>query len=163
MAISSYPSLGWDLWETALKETYNENETSFYDNTFIESPYVNTDKAKYHFLSLPGMIAFFFYPGSFLFLFVSMFMLGGFAAAIEAFVFKLGGKNLILCSLIAQVVAYRYMSFGYVPNQSYLLFGTIFINLFIIYFADKALLMLYGKDYRMDSAIMKNKYNQKTN
>ena len=137
MAVSSYPHLGWDLWRTALKETYNENETSFYDNNFIESSYVNTDKTKHHFISLPGIIAFFFYPGSFWFLFISMFMLGGFAAMIEFSVYKLGGRNVILCALLAQVVAYRFASFGYVPAQSYLLLGSLFLNLFIIYFAEK--------------------------
>lgn len=145
MAISSYPNLGWDLWKTAWKESYNENETSFYDNNLIESQYANTDKTKNHHISLPGIIAFFFYPGSFLFLFVSMFVLGGVAAAIEGFVFWMGGKNVILCALIAQVVAYRFMSFGYVPQQSYLLFGTIFLNIIIIYLTDNALLRLYKK------------------
>ncbi len=137
MAVSSYPNLGWDLWKTALKETYNENETSFYDNNFIESSYVNTDKTKHHFISLPGIIAFFFYPGSFWFLFFSMFALGVFAAMIEFSVYRLGGKNVILCALLAQVVAYRFASFGYVPAQSYLLLGALFLNLFIIYFAEK--------------------------
>ena len=75
-----------------------------------------------------------------------MFVLGVIAAIIEYFVFRLGGKNVILCSLLAQVVAFRYLSFGYVPMQSYLLFGTIFLNLFIIYFADKASMLLCNKD-----------------
>lgn len=146
MAVSSYPGLGWDLWKRAWKETYNENETSFYDNTFITSPYIIVDKMKFHFISLPGVVAFFFYTGSFLFLFSGMFVLGVIAAIIEYFVFRLGGKNVILCSLLAQVVAFRYLSFGYVPMQSYLLFGTIFLNLFIIYFADKASMLLCNKD-----------------
>lgn len=137
MAVSSYPNLGWSLWKTALKETYNENETSFYDNNFIESSYVNTDKTKHHFISLPGIVAFFFYPGSFWFLFGSMFALGGLAAMIEFSAYKLGGMNIILCALLAQVVAYRFASFGYVPAQSYLLLGSLFLNLFIIYFAEK--------------------------
>ncbi len=137
MAVSSYPDLNWNLWKTALKEPYNENETSFYDNNFIESSYVNTDKTKHHFISLPGIIAFFFYPGSFWFLFASMFALGGFAAMIEFSTYRLGGKNVILCALLAQVIAYRFASFGYVPAQSYLLLGAIFLNLFIIYFAEK--------------------------
>lgn len=137
MAVSSYPNLGWDLLKTALKETYNENETSFYDKNFIESSYVNTDKTKHHFISLPGIIAFFFYSGSFWFLFCSMFALGGLAAIIEVFTYKLGGKNVILCALLAQVVAYRFASFGYVPAQSYLLLGALFLNLFIIYFSEK--------------------------
>ncbi|AKH20842.1 hypothetical protein [Sedimenticola thiotaurini] len=139
MAVSSYPHLGWDLWKNALNESYNETETSFYDNNLIESPYINTDKSAHHFISLPGIVAFFFYPGSFLFLFISTLMLGAVAASIEAFVFRFGGRNFILCSLIAQVVAFRYASFGYVPKQSYLLFGAILLNIIIIYLADKFL------------------------
>jgi len=144
-AISSHPNLGWKLFETGLQEKYNENDTSFYDKTFITSDYINTDKTKHHFISLPGIIAFFFYPGSYWFLFISMFALGGFAAFIEYSAFKLGGKNLILCALLGQVVAYRFASFGYVPAQSYLLFGSIYLNLFLIYFAEKIALYFSAK------------------
>jgi len=136
MAVSSYPNLGWDLWKTALNETYNENETSFYDNNFIVSSYVNTNKTQHHFISLPGIIAFFFYPGSFWFLFGSMFVLGGFAAMVEFSAYRFGGKNVILCALMAQIVAYRFASFGYVPMQSYLLIGSVVLNLLIIYVAE---------------------------
>lgn len=139
MAVSSHSSLGWSFFNKALKEDYNENETSFYDNNLITSAYINTDKTQHHFISLPGIIAFFFYPGSFLFLFICMLTLGLTAAAIEAFVYHLGGQNLILCALLAQVVAFRFASFGYVPKQSYLLFGTILLNILIIYLADKLL------------------------
>lgn len=139
MAVSSYPDLGWSVWKQAWREVYDENVLSFYDKNLIDSSYKNTDTSKFHFVSLPGIIAFFFYPGSYLLLFVAMTLLGIGAALIEIFVFKVGGKNLILCSLFAQVVAYRFMSFGYVPAQSYLLFGTIIMNVLLIYFADKIL------------------------
>lgn len=139
MAVSSYPDLGWPIWRQAWQEVYNENVLSFYDKKLIDSAYKNTDTSKFHFVSLSGIIAFFFYPGSYLFLFVSMTLLGLGAALIEIFVFNFGGRNVILCSLLAQVVAYRFMSFGYVPAQSYLLFGTIIINVLLIYFADKIL------------------------
>lgn len=137
MAVSSYPRLGWDLWDEAVSESFNPNDTSFFDNKIIISPYVDTDKSKHHFISLPGIIAFLFYPGSFYFLFICSFLLGIFAAGIEWFVFRFGGKNLILTSLISQVVAFRFASFGYVPQQSYLLFGSIFLTILIIFFADK--------------------------
>ena len=137
MAVSSNQKAGWNLWQEAWKEKYSENTMSFYDKNLITSPYEQTDFTKVHYISLPGIVAFFFYPGSFLFLFGCMFLLGLFAASVEIAAFKLGGNNLILCSLIAQVVAYRFLSFGYVPAQSYLLFGTIFLNLFIIYLFDK--------------------------
>ena len=133
MAVSSSPRLGWGIWRAAWQEKYSENTMSFYDANLIESPYKETDFSKYHHLSLPGIIAFFFYPGSLLFLFVSMLLLGLFAAAIEFGVFRWGGKNMILCALMAEVVAYRYASFGYVPAQSYLLFGAIFLNILLLY------------------------------
>ncbi len=55
------------------------------------------------------------------------------------FVYKLSGANIILCSLMGQVVAYRYAHFGYVPAQSYLLFGSLFLNVLLIYFFDRYL------------------------
>lgn len=139
MAVSSYPQLGWSVWKQAWQEVYNENVLSFYDKNFIDSAYKNTDTSKFHFVSLSGIIAFLFYPGSYLFVFAVMSLLGAGAALIEIFVYKVGGKNVILCSLFAQVVAYRFMSFGYVPAQSYLLFGTIVFNVLLICFADKIL------------------------
>ncbi|NVZ61200.1 hypothetical protein HX867_03815 [Pseudomonas gingeri] len=139
MAVSSYPALGWGLWRSAWAEVYNENSLSFYDQNLIDSDYKNTDTSRFHFVSLSGIVAFFFYPGSYLFLFFSMLGVGLLGAAIEIFVFRFGGRNIILCSLFSQIVAYRCMSFGYVPGQSYLLFGTIFCNVILIYLADKGL------------------------
>jgi len=137
MAVSSSPKIGWDLWRSAWEERYNENVMAFYDANLITSPYQQTDFTKHHHISLPGILAFFFYPGSFLFLFFGMFILGLMAAVIEICTFHMGQENLILCSLVAEVVAYRFASFGYVPIQSYLLFGTIFLNLLIVYFIYK--------------------------
>ena len=134
MAVSSSSKIGWDFWQSAWAERYDENTMGFYDANLITSPYENLNFTKHHYISLPGILAFFFYPGSLIFLFVGMFMLGVFAAMIEIFTFKMSGGNLILCSLIAQVVAYRFASFGYVPIQSYLLVGSIFLNLMVIYF-----------------------------
>lgn len=137
MAVASYPDQGWDLWNAAWKEVYSDRGTSFYDMNLITSPYRSMDVTKHHYISLPGVVAFCFYPGSFLFLFVCMLMVGAIGSAIEIAVYKLGGGNVILCALLAQVVASRFSHFGYVPSQSYLLFGAIFLNLFIIYFANR--------------------------
>ncbi len=139
MAVSSYSGLGMDLWKKAWKESYNENQTSFYDRTLIRSPYLDTDKSLHHYISLPGIVAFFFYPGSFVLLFFSTFALGMLAALLEVMTYLLGGRNIVLCSLLAEVVAFRYASFGYVPAQSYLLFGTIVLNLVLIHLANRIL------------------------
>lgn len=140
MAISSHDGLGWELLKEAISEKYSEKELSFFDaNIITDSPYKKTDTQKHHFVSLPGIVAFCFYPGSYTFLFICMMAAGLFGALIEIFVYHLGGKNLFLCSLLAQVVAFRLSSFGYVPAQSYLLFGSLLLNVIIIYLLDKIL------------------------
>jgi hypothetical protein len=139
MAVVSYSHTGWELWRTAWKEKLDMHQTSFFDQQLITSPYRNMDTNAHHYVSLPGIVAFFYYSGSTIFMFTCLLLLGLLAALVEWSVYKLGGRNIILCSLIAQVVAYRYMSFGYVPAHSYALFGSIYLNLFLIWFADWAL------------------------
>ncbi len=145
MAVSSSKRLGWDLWHEALAEKYQEGQLSIYDRIFIDSPYRNPsiDRSKHHFVSLPGLVAFFYYPGSMGFLFAGLFVLGLAAAGLEYFTYRLGGRNWVLCSLFAQVIAFRYVSFGYVPGQSYLLFGTLVLNVLIILAANRLLAVHY--------------------
>ncbi|MFT5519468.1 MAG: hypothetical protein ACI9IA_000048 [Enterobacterales bacterium] len=136
LAVSSYNNKGWELWNRAWQEKILYDRASIYDADIALPQNINPDFSKHHFLSVPGVIAFWFYPGSFMFLMLGMFCLGLAAALIEVSVYYLGGKNLILCALLAQVVAYRYAHFGYVPQQSYLLFGALYLNLFLIYFSN---------------------------
>lgn len=145
LAVSSSQKIGEELWHQAWQEIYRDYGTSFYDLNLIQSSYLNIDTSKHHYISLPGIIAFCFYPGSFVFLFGALLLVGLIGAAIEIFVYKFGGRNLILCSLLAQVVAFRFASFGYVPTQSYLLFGTLFLNVMILFGLDKILLFRYRK------------------
>jgi len=139
LAVTSSGREGWDLWKQGWQERYSDHSTSFFDLNMVKSPYLKADTTVHHYISLPGVIAFCFYSGSFLFLFGCMLLVGAIGAVIDAAVYRLGGKNLILCSLLAQVVAYRFSSFGYVPAQSYLLFGSLFLNLLMIYGAEKVL------------------------
>ena len=142
LAISSSSDKSWILFEEALKEKYDEHKTSFYDQ-LIHSGYTNSDTSNKHILSLPGFIAFFYYPGSIIFLFFTLMFFSFFGSFVEIVTHKMGKGNMLLSALMAQVVAYRFIHFGYVPAQSYLLFGTIFLNIFIIYGADKILSLWY--------------------
>jgi len=141
MSVSSSDRLGWDLWREAWQERFQEGQLTLYDRYFIDSPYAlaSIDKSRLHFVSLPGVIAFFYYPGSLWFLFLGLLALGGMAAILEFFTYRFAGQNWILCSLLAQVIAFRYASFGYVPSQSYLLFGTLVLNVLLIAGADWAI------------------------
>jgi len=137
LAVSSSHKEGWDLWRQGWREVYSDNSTSFFDLNLVNSPYLTADTRIHHYISLPGIIAFCFYPGSFAFLFACMLLVGAVGAGVEILVYRMGGKNLVLCSLLAQALAYRFTNFGYAPVQSYLLFGSLFLNLIIIYAAEK--------------------------
>ncbi|MDF1593976.1 MAG: hypothetical protein P1P89_20915 [Desulfobacterales bacterium] len=146
IAVSSYPKLGWKLWKQAWKEKYSNQGTSFYDLEIASSGYAQMDFSKHHFISLPGILAFCYYPGSLVFLFITMFLAASFAAAIEISIYNLSQSNLILAALFAQVVASRFTHFGYAPGRSYLLFGVIFINISIIYILNKYFTLWYRNE-----------------
>ncbi|BBP79409.1 hypothetical protein PHLH7_55130 [Pseudomonas sp. Ost2] len=143
MAVVGAPDKGWTLFKEALSEKFEKNANSFYDKNFVVSSYDNSRGDGTHFVSLPGYIAFLFYPGSYLFLFCAVLAFSMVAAFFEYFVYRLGGKNLVLCALIAQVIAFRYTSFGYVPLQSYMLFGSILLNVLILFLLDRFLRLSY--------------------
>jgi hypothetical protein len=82
------------------------------------------------------LIGFLFYPGSFSFLFAATLAFALVAAGLEYLCYRFCGANWVLCSLIAQVIAFRYASFGYVPAQSHLLFGTIILNGLLFWLAN---------------------------
>jgi hypothetical protein len=67
------------------------------------------------------------------------------AAMLEIATYRFCGRNWILCSLFAQVIAFRYASFGYVPAQSYLLFGSLVLNGFLILAADLLLRRFFAE------------------
>ncbi|PIA68276.1 hypothetical protein CDO35_14355 [Pseudomonas sediminis] len=145
MSVIDKPELGSELFEQALAERFDPTVTSFYDKNFINSYHSNTGEDGRHFISLPGYIAFLFYPGSYLFLFAAVAVFSIFAAALEYLTYRFAGRNMVLCALIAQVVAYRFTSFGYVPMQSYKLFGTIALTILMLYVADKLCGLLFRR------------------
>lgn len=143
MAVVGSESKGWGVFKEAIFEKFDKSVNSFYDQNFVETGYDNSRDDGLHFISLPGYVAFLFYPGSYLFLICAIFVFSMVAASFEYLVYRLGGNNLVFCALIAQVIAFRYTSFGYVPLQSYMLFGSILLNVLILFFFDKLLRFSY--------------------
>ncbi len=141
MAVASSDIKGWDLWRAAWQERFQEGTPSLYDQRLISSPYLDPgiDRTKNHFVSLPGIVAFLYYPGSIPFLCMALLAVSWLAALIEYLAYRFCGANWVLCALFAQVIAFRYASFGYVPGQSYLLFGSLVLNGGLILIADRLL------------------------
>lgn len=135
LAVSSSPKLGMDIWHAAWNEKYEEGTLTLYDREFIESPYkpMVVERQRHHYISLPGAIAFFYYPGSMWIMIASVLAFVSIGAAIEIAAFLAGDRNLLFCAVIGQVIAFRFASFGYVPAQSYLLLGALVGNILLVY------------------------------
>ena len=128
--------LGRPLLRDAFKEKFQKELPTFYERTFYLNDTNNSaidihKNAKGN--TLTGIIAFLFYSGSLIFLFMSMLVLMIFANILEFISYKISGKNIIFCSLIGHIVAFRFIHFGYLPSQSYLLFGSIFLTILAVY------------------------------
>ena len=122
----------------SFKERANATQPTFYELKFdleisknVVQVYESVKDVKGN--TLPGIIAFLFYSGSYYFLFISMFIICIIGSLIEYLAFRLSSNNLIFSALIGQVISYRLIHFGYLPHQSYLLFGTIIITIFLVY------------------------------
>ena len=126
----SLPFLYSSFNERASKDTPTFYELSFglEENSASKDLYENVKGN-----TLPGLIAFIYYSGSYYILFFLIFFLSITSSFIEFLSFKLSSNNLIFSSLIGQVIAFRLIHFGYLPHQSYLLFGSILLSILLIY------------------------------
>lgn len=117
---------------SAFKEKPKADSPTFYEFTFgLES--MNTYNSQLYENvkgnTLPGIVAFSYYSGSYFILFLIIFFLCLLASCLEFISFKVSSKNLIFSALIGEVIAFRFIHFGYLPQQSYLLFGSILLTL----------------------------------
>ena len=126
--------LNFELLKKSFSDKYQRFSFAFYENTF------NVNEVKSINISnnvkgntLPGMIAFLYYSGSLLFLFASIASLCLVASTVEFISFIISKKNMFFSSLISMVFAYRFIHFGYLPHQSYLLFGSLFFVIFLVF------------------------------
>ncbi|MBT7608981.1 MAG: hypothetical protein HN576_04455 [Bacteriovoracaceae bacterium] len=134
MSVSAYPKTSWELFKESLSEKRVLNGTSFYDRVVTSSHYSTAVKAQNtSHITLPGLIGYLYYTGSYVFLFVATFLLGLLGATIDWLSYYLSNSNPFFASLMGFIVASRYIHFGFAPQRSYLLFGAILMNIFLIY------------------------------
>jgi hypothetical protein len=135
-AVIGHANLNKSLFFDSLKERFNKEKYSYYQNIFLnkknENYKVNFHSENYGII-VPGFFAYSFYSGSILFFLtlVTFFYLVG--VFIEYLSFKFSFGNIIFSSLISQVYVYRLIHFGYLPYQTYLLIGAILLNILLYY------------------------------
>ncbi len=132
MSVVSYPNLGWGLLAKAWNEPMDPQKHGFYDSEIAKSQYLGIKLTKQHFITLPGIVAFLFYPGSILFLMLMLSIICLVFVSIETLISNKIG-NPFLTALFAQSAAYKLLHFGYAPHQFWKYFAAFLITLWFIY------------------------------
>ena len=91
-AVTSYPENNYDLLFKALKEKFDPNKYGFYQRTFVlpfqagehNTEYQKSSKRHYGII-IPGILSFLSYPGSLVFLIISVLIIHFFCSSIEIF------------------------------------------------------------------------------
>ena len=123
--------LSFELLKKSFLDRFDITSSQFYEKTFNLANTVVTHNIKGNIL--PGMVAFLYYSGSLLFLFISIVILCLVASTVEFISFMISKKNMFFSSLVSMIIAYRFIHFGYLPHQSYLLFGSLFFVIFLVF------------------------------
>lgn len=142
LAVVSSGKLNFNLFFESLKEKKTTNELTFYEKNFD----INFDKGKVveqgekRILkgnTLPGIIAFIFYSGNYIFLFFSLFVIIFFFMLIEILSLKISNNNYIFSAFISFSTSFRLMNFGYAPKDSYMYLLSIAGAMILIFILTK--------------------------
>jgi hypothetical protein len=134
MAVQAYQDKSVGLLWRALSGTQIVEGGGDIYQEISKSIYLKTVDPKFKFRTLPGAVAFLYYSGSLLIVFIGMAMFACAVVCIEEAVWLLT-KNPIICSLYGAEVANNVAQFGGVPrnNLNYyaiLMFGVLLVWLF---------------------------------
>ncbi len=143
MTVYSNKNMGWQKFKMSFKDKFNFSN-SFYENYVKGSKHVYELNPKIYTVYVPGIIGFLYYSHSLIFLFIAIFILCIICSYIEKIAFRFSKNNIIFSYLIGNVLAYRLIHFGYMPQNTYKIILVIIFNILLIIIMFK-LLDLYNK------------------
>tara|TARA_B100000787_G_scaffold132527_1_gene101366 strand:- start:400 stop:1929 length:1530 start_codon:yes stop_codon:yes gene_type:complete len=145
LAIVSTDKLNFDLLLQSLNEKKIIDSDTFYEKTFylnydndLITPHLGKnvmfgEKRVLKGNTLPGIITFLFYSGSYYFLFASLLIITLIFCWLEIFCLKISNKNMIFAAFISYTTAFRLSNFGYAPGDSYLYLISIAASVFLMF------------------------------
>lgn len=128
-SIVSYPDKELSLFLRALKESKNYDGPSFYDSIIVsfDTPYSNiAEKVNYYAITLPGVIGFSYYLGSYWLVFFITFFFGILGILFELIFLRIGTYPLVV-AFLSFLLSYRLVSFGYAPKDSIIYFLSLMV------------------------------------
>lgn len=130
ISTTSNKNKNWNTFVNSFKEKYDTSKLPYYERV-IQKRDIAADVSTMNYgITTPGIVSFLFYSGSKVFLILSFFILTLLMLFIERIILN-KTTNLIFCALIMQQISYRLIHFGYMPLNSYMFFGTIFLTVLI--------------------------------
>jgi ABC-type multidrug transport system fused ATPase/permease subunit len=117
----SYPGTGIPLLFDSVKEIKSYGAPSFYDRVVVaaDSTYFDIAQRNYYAITLPGIIGYLNYSGISLIVLLGTFLVSIFSFRFLRYI-ELYSNNLMVGGFCAYLLAYRLVSFGYVPMDTYL-------------------------------------------
>ena len=133
MAVVAYPEKSIDLLEAGFTERRLRGNLDLYtsDISGIDSNLLDVDVVQY--ASLPGAIAYFYYSGSLIYLFIGVFIQVLILWGAELLVLRISG-NLYLVAFWSMSSAQAVASFGVGNLQTFQYFGICFIFVLVLAF-----------------------------
>lgn len=133
------------FWDAFGEEINFNGNASYYSTTLMNKKDQTMEKKSERQISvyLPGVIAFFSYYGSLIFLFFAVFLIHLLSGFIEKSALLLSYNCKVFSSFVGYILAYRLIHFGYVPKNSYMLLTAIFISILGIFVISKLIQRYY--------------------
>ena len=132
MVLVGKENKSFQVVKDAFKEKFNPGKISFFDQIRSQK----TKDVNNTNLTLPSLAGFLYYSGSKVFVFFALILIVILMNLFEKLNILLN-SNIILTSLISQLIAYRMWHFGYAPLNSYKFFVAIIISILMAYFSKK--------------------------
>jgi hypothetical protein len=129
LAIQSVDNKSFKL----LKQSFDKNKHEYF---FDELKNDKRDNGDFKSITVPGLIAFLYYSGSYIFIFISCGLLLFLFCASEFFLLKLLKNSTIVISFISYLVTYRLLHFGHKPIESYKFILGIILSIIIVKFIE---------------------------
>ena len=137
IAVESFEGKSFEFFKQSFNDKFNKNKYPFYEKNVQKRVKKQNNTIQYG-ITTPGIFAFSYYTGSQIFVFIIIFFISFLLLYFEKFVFLIF-NNLVLCSILSQVLAYRLIHFGYMPQNTYMLLTSILITIIGLFLIKKIL------------------------
>ena len=138
LALTDLDNLNMSMFFDSLSEKFTPDKLSFREQIFKEELIDNQiiENKNTYFIKTIGIVGFFYYSGSYIFVFAMSLIFGLIFSIFEKILRHIFTNNLIFVSIISQIIAYRITHFGYLPINSVIFLSAIILNIvfFIIFY-----------------------------